>query len=422
MASLRAALIALQAICLALNIAPIASHVISKNLPAVVLLLLFELMNLKGIVDVSVWGGDDYLTAWDGKGWCDIMIRVETIAFVGCYSTLFCILLNLFLIFMVNKATIWWFSHFKIRIGIEIFCSIIFPLIIMAASQAAISQRYSIYQMDGCTIALSKDGVSILTFFFWIFFWCFLDVCLTIGTVILFFKKRKTAKNILVCTNSGMSMRKFMRLLVFCLTLLAILILTCLYLGFQLRETSSQFFSSEYHSKMFSQMVLRFAHESSLDIIKWIFVCCSFIGFLAFGTGKDAMEMYIGVLEKLPYGYHIVSTGRKLKSRWDDTAKKSYITKHFTLSSPAKSTATTFVAGTSDLDTFEKKEDLVINSNYSETSSPTETVAPKNEDTEFDLYNDPVLLNVLKDEEEQMRAENKFSDLEAGYNDYRYSP
>ena len=422
MACLRAAFIALQAICLALNIAPIAWHISNRNLPAVVLLLLFELMNLKGLVDVSVWGGDNYLTAWNGKGWCDIMIRVETIAFVGCYSTLFCILLNLFLIFMVNKATIWWFSHLKTRIGIEVFCSIIFPLIIMAASQAAISQRYSIYQMDGCTIAMSKDGVSILVFFFWIFFWCFLDVCLTVGTVILFFRKRKTAKNILVCTNSGMSMRKFMRLLLFCLTLLAILILTCLYLGLQLRENDAEFYSSQYHSKMFSQMVLRFAHESSLDIIKWVFICCSFIGFLAFGTGKDAMEMYTNVLEKLPYGYHIVSTGRKWKRKCDEKAKENYITRHFTLSSPAKSTATTFVAGTSNLDAFEKKEDLSTNLNYSETSSPSETVAPQTEDAEFDLYNDPDLLNVLKEEEEQLKEENKLHDLEANYDQYISSP
>ncbi|QPG76549.1 hypothetical protein FOA43_003938 [Brettanomyces nanus] len=344
-------------------------------------------MNLKGLVDVAVWGGNDYVSVWDGKGWCDLMVRLEIGAYIGCYTCIFCILLNLLMIFMVNKATIWWFGHKKTRLGIEIFCSIVFPIIIIGISNVALSRRYSIYQISGCTMSFSKDRVAILVFFAWIFVWCILDFILSVGTLVLFFFKRKAAKDILVCTNSGMSMKRFLRLLIFCIFILAVLILTCINVGIRLQGLSSDFYAPDFHSKIFYNDILRYAHNSRVDLDKWIFIACSFIGFVAFGTGLDASKMYIDGIKKLPYGYKVVSKTEEWRNKYREKAKETFFAQHFGIYSDKTKdnldTGISSVTYTPNEDYPNKEDSAVATQNYSpSTESPTNTAYEDNEKVE----------------------------------------
>lgn len=411
MKGLEAAVTSLLSICLVLNIPSIYWHIKNKNLPAVVLLCVFELMCLKRLVDVSVWSGDDFFTTWDGKGWCDLMVRLELASYVSCYSSLFCLLLNLMLIFMVNEATAWWFSHRKTRLGFEIFCCITFPLIIMAMSEVALSRRYSLYKTSGCTLAFSKDRVSVLVFFIWIFLWCFLDMALTATTLALFIQKRKAASNILVCTNSGMNIKRFLRLLGFCVMILCIMILTCIYLGIQLRGLNSQFYDSDEHSSLFWNVILRYEDSKSVDMNKWIFIACSFIGFLAFGTGSDALSMYANGLRRLPYGARIVRSIQRINSILKAKSKQMYRTNHPVMPSPADSGATFTPDKYSPEMVMMKKKQMWNNekNNSDDNASQAGTIVGEMEDDNNDqediYYDDPDIQQVLWEQERVLDEE-----------------
>ncbi|KAG7822576.1 hypothetical protein KL909_003741 [Ogataea angusta] len=102
-------------------------------------------MMLEYIVAAAIWAGDDYVDAWDGKGWCDLTIRVQLMAQFGITGSIFCILLNLMMILLANRWTEYWFNSRRTKTAIElfsvvgkmlIFCSLVigamFPLKILS--------------------------------------------------------------------------------------------------------------------------------------------------------------------------------------------------------------------------------------------------------------------------------------------------
>lgn len=306
MANLKATFLALNCICSVLNIAPFAWHVKGKNIPAMALILDFELMTIKGIVDECFWGGANYMTTWDGHIWCDIMVHVEIGCYICCFTSVFCILLDLLIIFMVNKVTMYWFCHPRFRMAIQLAFVIVFPAIIMGVSHLAFSRRYAIYQISGCKAVMTNDRISLAVYFFWLYFWGLLDVVLSAVTVVIFIRRKGNAREILTCTNSGLSIRRFLRLLLFCIFIIALLVFTCIYVGFfQLRSMSDEFQPDPERKKLAWNAILRYPHSSCNDTKQWVYIACSIFGFCAFGTGKDAREMYTDTIRKLPYGVQL---------------------------------------------------------------------------------------------------------------------
>ncbi|ODV83075.1 hypothetical protein CANARDRAFT_187175, partial [[Candida] arabinofermentans NRRL YB-2248] len=285
--------ITLHSICLILNIPTIIFHLHSKNIPAISLIIYLELMMIKGLVDSCVWGSDNYQIVWDGKIWCDIMIRIQMGSGIGCLTSIFCISLNLLIILLSNKITEFWFDHLKLKTIFEISCVLIFPLIIMGVIYFAQDVRYSIFKFSGCRFVMSNDNVSILVFYFWILWWCLLSIITSFITLFIFFKKRKLAKNILQCTNSGLSISKFSKLLIFCfLVEFGLLPISLLMILNAAPQLSGLFYDDSIYPKFFWNNILRYPHNSSQDLDTWVYIAVSLISFLLFGLGDDALKLY----------------------------------------------------------------------------------------------------------------------------------
>lgn len=303
---LQAAFISLHFICFFLNIPPLVWHIKSKNIPAITLLAYVQLMMINGFVGAIIWGGKNYAYAWNGEGWCDIMIRLQLAISVGISSSITCVSLNLLVIFLTNSATTFWFSNKWVKPSVEIFCSIIFPFIVSGATYFAQTTRYIINQYSGCSPALANYGVSIVTFYLWIFLWSFLGTVVSGTTLVLFFKKRKAAKEILVCTNSGLSVKKFVRLLAYCVMVITTSIVFSVILGSNINVEKGSFYDKDkIHPKTWGY-VFKLQHISSTDINKWVLITISFISFFLFGIGQEAKSMYLSFLEVTPGGRYLI--------------------------------------------------------------------------------------------------------------------
>lgn len=299
---LQAAFISIQAICFILNIPPLTWHIMSRNIPASTLLIYLEIMMIDGFVGAIIWGGDNFINKWKGEGWCDLMIRFEIAISIGISSTISCVSFNLLMIFLTNKITTIWFSNKYLKPSIEIFCSIIFPFLISGISYFAQFTRYSITRYTGCSPTFTSDSISVVVFYLWVFLWSFIGTVISVITLILYFKKRKAAREILKCTNSGLSVKRFIRLLVYCILVIIISIVFSCVIGSNLNikkefKTTSNF---PFNTIFFLD------HKGQTYTNRWSLVSISFISFLLFGIGQDAKEMYISILNKLPYSEWII--------------------------------------------------------------------------------------------------------------------
>lgn len=306
MVNLKATFIALHTICFIINIPPLIWHIINKNIPAVSLLVYLEIMMINGLVAAIVWGGSDYFSTWSGKGWCDIMVRIQIATSVGIPSSVSCVSFNLLLIFLTNKVTTFWYGNKWVKPTVEVLVSIIFPFFISGITYFAQTNRYMLAKYSGCYAPLASESITILIFYLWVFFWSFVGIILCIITLILFFKKRKAAKDILVCTNSGLSVKRFIRLLLFCILVISASIIFSAIIGSRLTVQNGVFFSSEVLTRESWGYIFRITHSDELDINKWVLISISFVCFFVFGVGEDAGQMYIAFINKLPYGDRLV--------------------------------------------------------------------------------------------------------------------
>lgn len=274
-------------------------HIKSRNLPAITMVVYLQIELINGFVSVIIWGVNDFGDVWKGYGWCDIMVRLQYGTSVGLATCATCILLKLFFIFLANDITVFWFDNKWAQPVTEIVLSIVLPLLIAIFSFFAQPSRYSIFKYTGCVASLGDNTISILVFYFWIIFFSFVDLILSGATLMIFYMKRKAAKDILVCTNSGLSIKRFARLLIFCVIVTILSIVLSSTLGVQMKKLNSTFYSKEETHNPFWGFIFVFDHDKSQDYGRWIVIAISFANFFIFGFGSDAKEMYVNIIKAM---------------------------------------------------------------------------------------------------------------------------
>lgn len=302
MANLQATFIALDVICFVLNILPGLFHIRMRNIPAIAIVCYLQIQLINGFVNVIIWGGSNYFNSWNGKGWCDLIIRLQAGTTVGLASSAFCILLKLFFIFLANDVTVFWFDNKYAQPVTEVFFSFGFPLLVAIFSYFAMPTRYQIFKYTGCVATYAGYTISLLVYYFWIFFFSFMCLILSVATLMIFYMKRKAAKDILLCTNSRLSFKRFARLLIFCIIVTILSIVLSSLLAYTIRGMQPTFYDKKVMQNEFWGLIFFFKHDNAQDYTRWIIIVLSFTNFVIFGFGSDATEMYCDIIKKLPCG------------------------------------------------------------------------------------------------------------------------
>ncbi|EMG47822.1 STE3 Pheromone a factor receptor [Candida maltosa Xu316] len=303
---------AFSLIAFILLIPPWMWHIRSKNIPASILIFWLMYVDLNGFISSMVWGRDDFENSWDGKVWCDITIRLDVGATVGKCSAIACLAMNLFMLLYAKHPIFLNQKSWK-KIAIDLSMCLITPIFVMVVQYVILYYRYCIVRYQGCTAIYATTNATIGLYVVWPLVWSLVALVFGILTLVTFFKKRKDVKDILLCTNSGLNITRFARLLIFsCLIVLAMLPLAIYYFFSQANQSQYPFVWREVHHSDWGEI---YFYDLGFFTLYDKLVNCivSVLAFLIFGLGSDAIGMYKGILSMVGINFKPKSAGKEGK-------------------------------------------------------------------------------------------------------------
>ncbi|GAV56253.1 hypothetical protein ZYGR_0BB00300 [Zygosaccharomyces rouxii] len=294
-------IIGLSLVALLLLLPPLAWHAHSRNIPAILLILWLFTMDLTSLVGASIWSEEDFMNRWNGKGWCDIVVKLQVGANVGMPCAVTNIVYNLHTVLRANTVLPELNSWNKICCDLAI--SLTTPVLIMALSYIVQVARFGIVRYNGCQNLLSPTWVTIVLYTMWGLIWSVVGMVYALLVLYVFLKKRKDVRDILHCTNSRLNLARFSRLLILCfLTILVMFPLSLYAVVEDVKSFQGKFSWNETHSPVTWNTIPKFDEGKSILGV-WIYVLMSYMVFIIFGLGTDALKMYANILRAVKLGF-----------------------------------------------------------------------------------------------------------------------
>ncbi|KAM9908208.1 hypothetical protein OXX79_000517 [Metschnikowia pulcherrima] len=295
-------LAAFSFIALVILVPPLCYHVQNRNIPASSLITWFCIQNLTTFINAVIWSGEDYTQGYDGKVYCDITVRILSGATVGSLCATACIIFNLFMIIAARNHG-YLARDSKTKLIVNILMCWANPLLLMGITVLAQTHRYDVARYYGCSAPWSYTLGSVMLVSVWNVIWIAVACVFAILTIIELARKRKDISDILRCTNSGLNMRKFSRLII--LSFLIVLVfspVTLVSFAADVRAASSvtDEVRMAYSSIKWSDI---YAYDIGMSNIsaKIVPIIFSFITFFLFGLGTEALKMYRSFLVSIGF-------------------------------------------------------------------------------------------------------------------------
>ncbi|ODV90776.1 hypothetical protein CANCADRAFT_17331, partial [Tortispora caseinolytica NRRL Y-17796] len=286
-------------IAIVLPILPTFVHIKNRNWPAFILALWLILLNIFTFVNSIVWSGDDVTKWWDGYGFCDLEIRFFISATIGIMSCVIAITRNLSIIVSREGPRVY-FADTKAqrrkRLAIDLSICIV-PFIILNAVYYVIQPyRFFLVQNAGCTAPNLTTWLGLVLNVLWGPIAALIASGYAILTVCRYLKRRRDFEEVMLSSSSTSS--HFFRLLLFSSLIVLIMLplsLYVLYLNTSMGVT--RFSWSEVHSLLWG-MVPRLLADGA-PVSSWFTVVGSYLFFIFFGFGNDAVILYKGILKRV---------------------------------------------------------------------------------------------------------------------------
>lgn len=291
MDSRAAGIAAFSFIAFILLIPPFSWHVKSRNVPAILLITWLMLVSLIGFINSMIWSGENFDSVYDGQGWCDITTKVEAASSLGKLCAIACLSMNLYFILCAKNPLFMDNRNWR-KICIDLSVCLITPLLIMVFIYITQSRRYAIVRYQGCITVFSPTNATIGLYLIWPLIWSFVALFFAVLTLYKYFQKRKDVKDILKCTNSGLNLKRFARLLIFSfLIVFALTPLSIYYFAQKVSYIEYPFHWDEVHGPDWSDIYYAdFGFFAIVD--RLVNSSLSIVAFLLFGLGTDALKMY----------------------------------------------------------------------------------------------------------------------------------
>ncbi|KAG5421875.1 STE3 [Candida metapsilosis] len=274
-----------------LLIPPISWHIKSRNIPAILLVTWLMLVNLIGFVNTIIWSGESFDTVYDGQGWCDITTKVEAASSLGKLCAIACLSMNLYFILCAKNPLFMDNRNWR-KICIDLAMCLITPFLIMVFIYITQSRRYAIVRYQGCITVFSPTNATLGLYLIWPFIWSVVALSFAVLTLYKYFQKRKDVKDILKCTNSGLNLKRFARLLIFSfLIIFAMTPLSIYYFAQKVSWAEYPFVWNQVHGPDWGDIY--FVDLGFFAVIdRLVNASLSVVAFLLFGLGTDALKMY----------------------------------------------------------------------------------------------------------------------------------
>ena len=297
----KSTIIGLCSLALISLIPPLAWHSYSRNIPAIILITWLLIMNITCIVNAAVWSDVDFMNRWDGKGWCDIVIKLQVGANIGISCAVTNITFNLHQILKAENVLPE--SNSLRKICMDLLISLFTPVAVMGFSYLLQVFRYGIARYNGCQNLLSPTWITTVLYTMWMLIWSLIGTVYACLVLYVFYKKRKDVRDILHCTNSGLNLTRFARLLTFCFIIILVMFPFSIFTFVQdLKQVSGTYDFKGTHAKEFWDVIIKFDPGKPVYSV-WLYVLMSYVVFFIFGLGTDALNMYSRFLRMIGLGF-----------------------------------------------------------------------------------------------------------------------
>lgn len=276
----------------------------SKSIPVLFLISWLTYVNLIAFINSIIWGGDHFDNVWDGKIYCDITTRLDAGSFLGKESALSAISLNLLMILKGNSTFIARDGPlYRRKVMINVLICGVTPVLVMILQYFVATQRYMIVRYEGCGSPYASTPAVIGIYSIWSFLWTIVSLVLAMLTLYEYYQKKKDVRDLLRCSNSGLSFKKFVKILIYSVITLIVITPVSIYNFATDIQTFAGPYSvpynwSEIHSDEW-QYIYYVDAGYSLVVRQWVNIGLSIITFVLFGAGSEAMVVYKAGLRRL---------------------------------------------------------------------------------------------------------------------------
>lgn len=281
-------------------IPPFFFHIRQKNIPAWSLIFWFLYSNLVAFINALIWSGENFNEGFEGHGYCDLVVRILSGSTVGELCATACMIFNLYLIVAAKSHGIFAPAS-RSRTIINIFMCWFNPLLLMGISVIVQQNRYNVVRYRGCTIFYKYHVGAVMLVSIWNILWIFTAIVFAVLTIFTIFWKRNDILDLLRCTNSGLNMRKFARLIIFGVLIITVLSpVVLLSFATDLQSVSStDDVVKAYVSQIPWSQVVALQSDDLNYTTRIIEIVLSFTIFLLFGLGSEALLMYRSFLSRV---------------------------------------------------------------------------------------------------------------------------
>jgi pheromone a factor receptor len=299
-----------------LEIPPFVWHVKNRNFGAACLIVYFFLLQFMGFINPIIWPRDNVQDWYDGKGLCDVEIRIQLMAYIGLPGCITCIIRRLAAILDTNRAVLSEASKANRRLMGDIFLCVGFPVIINALYYIVQPNRYYIFTVSGCKWPVSYSWPSVIIVQMWPILFSLVNAYLAgkqISSSTIYFQKIRSTNIVntaiviyrlyryragfsTLMTNSSTTKSRFLRLFIISASLIFfVLPISIQALVVTLNSSYGYFGYSWYFTHYINwgiQKVPTGGRISRNDIDSIIAIVSGYLIFFCFGMGKDATNMY----------------------------------------------------------------------------------------------------------------------------------
>lgn len=158
----------LSFLSIAVSISPLILHAKNRNLPATALICWCTVLNMFNIINALIWPNDNINAWWDGKGLCDVELKIMVASYVAIPGCLVGMFRGLAMVMDTSRAT--WSPSKTLRWrnrAIDLLLCVIGPIIAMITHIVWQKSRFLLYSISGCVNNFDESWASFMLAFIW---------------------------------------------------------------------------------------------------------------------------------------------------------------------------------------------------------------------------------------------------------------
>lgn len=265
-----------------------AWHVRRGNVAALSLLAWILVLNLFSFVSACMFSGRDW-SKHNGRGFCDLFVKLQITSNLGVSCAVAAVTLLLYRIISSSSLLLRLRRH---RVVEDVLLCWTTPAVVMSLHYLVQDTRYVVFRCLGCQYLVARLWLLVVLTLLLLLLWAVVLLVVLLLALACFLRNRRDARDLLHCTNSGMTVARFSRLLIFCFLVVLVMVPILAYFFSQdAKGLRLPYRFKDVHNSLTWGLILH-ADMGAPFYDRWVWIGLAYALFMVLGTGADSLAMY----------------------------------------------------------------------------------------------------------------------------------